>query len=179
MDGETTGRVRNARAEREVRKSDFARCLSRLLDEHGLTRADLAAAVGVSPQHVQQWADPEGAKHMSVPDAEAVPLEAVRVAIAERIAGPTCVVVLVPSDDAEHRSLDLRAAVSVARAASEATVPMLEAFADGVIDPAERRELAPRLREVARLALGAALALEADERAHVEALRPRGLRSVR
>lgn len=46
-------------------------------------------------------------------------------------------------------------------------------------DPAERRELAPRLREVARLALGAALALEADERAHVEALRPRGLRSVR
>jgi hypothetical protein len=179
MVGETTGHARNARADREVRKADFARLLSRLLDQHAVTRAEVAAAVGVSPQHVQQWADPEGAKHLSVPDAEAVPCEALRVAIAERIVGPTCVVVLVPTSDEAHRGLDLKAAAGLARAASEATVPTLEALGDGVIDPAERRELAPRLREAARRFLEAALALEADERAHIEALRPRGLRSVR
>ena len=179
MDGGTTGRARNARAEREVRKADVSRALARLLDQHGVTRAELAAAVGVSPQHVQQWADPEGAKHLLVADAEAVPSESMRVAIAERIVGPTCVVVLVPTSDEVHRALDLRAAIGLARAASEATVPTLEAFADGVIDPTERRALAPRLREASRRMLEAALALEAEERAHVEALRPRGLRVAR
>lgn len=99
------------------------------------------------------------AKHLTVADAEALPSPAMRIALAERIAGPGHVVALVGTSVDAHRAVDVSAAATLVRASGAVLDSLLVALADGHLDPAERRDVAARAHELARLAAGLEQAL--------------------
>jgi len=141
------------RVDRELRKAEVSRWLAAALLEVGAVKTVCAAAIGVRRQRLDEWADPDSPRSLSVADARALPPK-VRRRLLERLASELgCTVVDLPSADERDLESDLELVTRVQRETSEAVGAHLAAIADGVID---RRE-AVRCRDEIDEAIGALL----------------------
>lgn len=155
-------------ARRLARQEEAARVLCRALERHDVTRAALAAAAGVPEQRARDWADTEADRHLSLADACAAP-HAVRVELAEHLAGPTHVVALLPTTDRTRLPADISAAGALVRGHAAVLDSLLAGLADGVLDPGERRHLRQRVRDHLRELAALEAALEQGD-AELDAL---------
>lgn len=152
---------------RATRQAEAARALDASLQRHSLSRAQLAAKVGVPEQHAHEWATAEADRNMQLADAAGAP-DLVRVDLAEHILGPTYVAALLPSVDKPVD--DVRAAARIAHGGGAVLGDYLEAIADGTIDRPEATALRARLRAHIRDCVSLELSLEQAEKSHGRAV---------
>jgi len=158
---------RTPREEREARRAELSRLLSRALVDADASHAEVARACGVSETIVHEWCDPTKARALSVADARALP-PAVRRVLAEYVVGAGAVIAERAVDVEGH--VDLAHAAAVQRETGDVVREHLSALLDGRIDRAERRvlrrEIAEAIRALAALDRGLELADEADALTH-------------
>jgi transcriptional regulator with XRE-family HTH domain len=158
VSGARTARPRGA--ERECRKAEASELLTAARKAAGLTIADLAAEIGVSPTKVRAYEDPDAG-------ASPVPLDAVLVAPVEQEAvrllaqRAGMVAVELPTLTGPHD--DLRLLAEVQRETSDVVREHLAAIADGVITRSENRACRVEIREAIAALVRMDLALEAVE----------------
>lgn len=167
-----SGAPTHPRLARELRKVEVATHLGAALLEHGTVKTVAAACIGVRRQRLDEWADPDSARSLSVADLRAMP-PAVRHSLLDWMASEMgCTVVERPPAAASLED-DLAVALRVQRATSEAVSAHLAAIADGHVDRAEARTCLQEIEE-AEQALGAAkqLMLRAVDEGVVSIRRP-------
>lgn len=139
MTAHAHGRPLSPAVAREERRAATARALAAAIQGAGLTHTEVAAAVGVPRQRVDEWCAVDSDKHIQLADGCGTP-EPVRLALAAHLAGPGYVVTALPPV-AAARAADLRLAADAQREASEAVAEYLEVCADGRIGASEGRAL--------------------------------------
>lgn len=135
---DASGQVLSARAKRVQRQEAAARRFAAILDAHELTRAQVAADLGISPQLVSDYANPEADANLSVADASGIANIGARRDLMDFIGGAD--LVAVQRHSASASALSVQDAARMLRAAMAAADSLLEALADGIVDPAEQRE---------------------------------------
>jgi hypothetical protein len=161
MQPNPAGQALSARALRVARREETCRRFAAILDARGVTRTQVALETGASQQHVSDCTNPEADANLSVADARAIVNDEVRRDLGELVMGPRFVAVR--RHESPTAALDVKSAARMLRAASAAVDSMLEALADGVLDPAERRELLRRIEPLICDAEGVRTALLADD----------------
>lgn len=142
------GAPTTAQARREARRSGWAVYLHSLLAPTGaVSQAEAARLTGAGLTKVAQWCSPEHPSQMPVSDVEALP-EAARIAIVERILGPSYRVARVEAD--VSIADDLRAMSRIAQQSGEVVAHYASALADGTISPEEAGQMLPIVRGLAR-----------------------------
>lgn len=164
----------SARAARVSRTEQTARDVRAALLKHSVSQAQVAADTGATPQVVGEWLDDESEKSLRLADARAIGNDDVRRDLAELVAGPRFV--LVRRHETSATALTVAEAARMLRAASCAVDTMLVSLSDGVIDPAERREIMRKLEALLVHGEELATALRADDvpapKAKLAAVRP-------
>ena len=124
---------------RATARVDVSRELIRALYLAGCTQRELGEAVGAPPQHVQEWCDPHGRRHLSVADLDLAPRE-VAMHLVRYLADHLHADV---SDRLEGEDLSdrLHALHRIIGATSAVPALFSRALADGAIDREERELL--------------------------------------
>lgn len=153
---------------RATRQAEAARVLDASLERHKLSRAQLAAKVGVPEQHAHEWATAEADRNMQLADAAGAP-HLVRIDLAEYVAPPGCVVCVLPAT--ERADDDLRVAANIARGGGVVLEKFLTAAADGRLDDEELAEIRYAVREQLRALASFDLGLAEAQKNHGRPLR--------
>lgn len=143
MSSTAGGQPLSARALRVARKEDTCRRFAAILDARGVTRAQVAAETGATPQHVSDCTNPEADANLSLADARAIVSDDVRRDLGELVLGPRFVAVR--RHETSATALTVAEAARMLRAASAVVDTMLEALDDQDVSPAEKREILRKL----------------------------------
>lgn len=127
-------------------KAQWSRSCAALFIKHGVQQAEVAEECGVDDSLVQRWCDPRRPDVMTPADLQLVARRWPALG-RDLYAALTdeCGLVVVARHVAGEGALTVKAAAGMLRASSCVVDTMLEALADGHVDPAEARELLRKL----------------------------------
>lgn len=141
-----------AASSRPDRKASFARRLVAALEGARLHAINLASIVGVGASKAARWTSPLSGESLPASDLDALPAPVLRPLVEHWASQLRCSLVDLP---AAIEGGDMQHAVWVAKQATNAAMALMEAAADGTLDPRESTTVRPLIRKAVAALLGA------------------------